>query len=335
MSEFLLPEKRRVINSPSQLNLSFTNLAGAIVPASTASICNMEGFHTLRVPQTSNVRLVRGLANRRSSQELNSATGAQITVGTVPAANTRVSFEFNFQTTSRAARFARPEYEFAMKVVYNVNLQVGDTAAIVLAKLHNSMVVDRNARNRDLVINVVAPTTGTFATVDNATSITRLVFEADDEGTTFVGFKALGDNGLPSSVVTTFNPIVNQAFVRGVGRGSVIEFGNKTVGGNNSAYFPDFDEIPVQNQLYTEISFMTTIVPSVGQMNNSNMNNTSRFVLFLNESTCQSMLTTAALTGFFHQFLDTQYSYTSAGVYLQGILQASVGPSGVNFITNA
>lgn len=323
MADHLLPEKVRVLNNETRYPVSFQDNNSAPASPEVADQMFIQSLGLTKTAQISRAVLTRGRAGANQKLSVTAATAAQITVaGTIPN-NSIIRFRFFLETTKRQASLERPEYEFGRIITFNVNANTGDTAGIILAKLYNSMTVELNSRNRELLIGSGSATAGTFNGL-KATTLTVLEFEALERGTFIKQIEVEGADGLPSSVVTVFAPVTSQEFVEPIGLGFDLEFTQKLQNNNNQSYWFDSADLFDESALYTEISW--DIVVSRPSPYSPNLSNLVRHVVFLKESSCDNVIT--QLADFFEQFSGAQYNATVGGTYTFGVTAGQ-------FITNA
>lgn len=337
MSEYLIPEKVRIINNSANYPATYYDAAKAVVAPGSAVELDITGYGKVKTANLLEAKLVRGLSSALNSFEVNAATPAEITVAGAIPNDTRVTFLFRLETVNREMRLARPEYEFGETLVYNVNLKTGDTANIVLAKLYNSIMFGKH-RNRDFLVTAVG--TGSFDASGRATTLTKLEFSAVLPGTFIKWFKAEDVVNTDSEYVTVFNPTQTQAMIKGINDGSVVEFREKLIGYNNTPYFYDFPEIPIEGQLYTSVYFKFKI--NRPDPKSPHLSETVAMLMYLNESTCGAYIDN--LADFFNTFSDTVLTANVSGgsinpghvtLYTVGAVNYDEGVSLVEFKANA
>lgn len=323
MSEFLIPEKVLVINDSTKYPALFRDNANAVVAAASATQYHQEGIGTTKIAQVTKARLVRGQVPTNERWSITAATAGEITVtGPIPN-NTLVFFEFVVRSTKRQFSLQRPEYQFGQTFRFPVNMNTGDTAGIILAKLYNAITVDENAKERFMIVDSGTTTAGTFVN-GLATTLTELEVVLRERGSYITEFKAVGVDNLASNYITVFNPTRIQAVVAGIGYGSDVEFREKLTYANNEPYFYDFSDIPQENALYTEASW--TISVNRTHPTSPNMSNQIRVVLYINQNNCEPFIDN--LADYFDQFPGTEFDAIVGGVYTKDTTAA-------NFKTNA
>lgn len=319
MSEILMPEKVLIRNTSTKYPIAFLDNNGTAVAATAATRFSVNGYGTFPVAQLSNAKLVRPLAPRFEKWSLTAATAGEITVaGSIPA-NTEVVVEMFVESTRRQFSLARPEYEFGQLFRFVINLNAGETAGTFLAKLYNSVMVEFESKQRELIVASGSGTAGTFAN-GRATTLTELELEIPLRGAFVKYFRVSNKNGSPSSFITVFNPTRIVTMSPGIGYGSDVEFGNKLASYNNTPYHYDFDDIPTETGLYTEVSFSMTAATRDPQ--SSILSRNVRFVMFLNAATCETDIDN--LADLFSQvgFTNTEFYGPVAGVYTNNITAA-------------
>ena len=312
MSEFMFPEKSRIINTPNRYTFRFLDNSNAPTAAATATQLDVQGYGRFRLNQIGSVKMVRGQFPVREKWSLTAATAAEITVtGPIPN-NTYAHVEMVVRSSRRSLILARPEYEFGRTFNFSILLSTGETAATFLAKLYNAIVALRNDKNRDLLIAPGSGTAGTINANDFATSLTELEIELMERGSYIEIFRVTNDNNTPSNYITVFNPTRIQAGSEGIGYGSDVEFTEKVTGNNNMPYGFDFADIPREKELYTEISWIYD-VSNRPDPKSAILSNRPPMLLYINESACESLIDN--LADFFNQVAGTQFSAVVSGVY--------------------
>lgn len=318
MSEILIPEKVLVCNNTTKYPMQFLDNANTPAPSGTATQLDVRGYGRFPLSRLSNAKLVRGLSPRNEKWSITAATPTEITL-TGPVAGAIVVVEFFVESTRRQFVLARPEYEFGRLFSFQIRLSAGETEATFLAKLYNSLTVELNDKNRELIVKSGSGTTGTFNGV-KATSLTELELEVNLRGAFIKWFKVSNVDGTPSNFVTVFNPTRIQEMSAGIGYGSDVEFKEKVTGNNNTPYYFDFTDIPQEDTLYTEISF--DLLANTQDPQSSLLSRRSRFVMYLNENTCESNIDN--LADYFDQLLGANklFNATVAGTYTNGVTAA-------------
>lgn len=250
MSDIMIPEKVRIINKPSKYPITYKDAAGGTVAAAAAVEQDISLFGKTKIAQVENVSLTRGISPKKPVYQLNSGNTAEIQItGPIPA-NTTAYFKFKIETTNREFRLARPEYEFGQLLTYEVLLQTGDTDLEVLRKLYD--VINAGAhRNRKYLVTAKVGSGGTLT----ATTLDILDIVVEENGMFLEDFSVEGEDDLVSQYVTVFNPTNTEQFLKGKGYGSDVEFREKMQYKNNVPYHFDFEEIPVDDALYTVVSW--------------------------------------------------------------------------------
>ncbi|MCS7317143.1 MAG: hypothetical protein NZZ41_02320 [Candidatus Dojkabacteria bacterium] len=318
MSEILIPEKVLIRNNTTKYPLRFLDNSGTPAPAATATQLDIMGFGRFPISRLSNAKLNRGFAPRNEKWVINASTATEITL-TSPVAGAVVVVELFVESTRRQFVLARPEYEFGRLFSFQVRLSASETTATFLAKLYNSIMVDVNDKSRELIVKSGSGTAGTFNGV-KAVSLTKLELEVNLRGAFIKWFKVSNVDGTPSNYVTVFKPTLIQSMSPGIGYGSDIEFKEKVAGNNNVPYYFDFTDIPYEEALYTEISFDLTANTQDPQ--SSLLSKRSRFVIYLNEGSCESEIDN--LADFFNQLTGANKVYNAivSGTYTYNVTAA-------------
>jgi len=295
-SYFQIPEKVRVINNIAKTPISFRNAANAVVAATGAATLSIDGFGRFDLTNIQNATLARGLTPRLQTWSITAATAGEITV-VAPASPTRVWVKIDLESTGRDFATARNQYEFGRTIELEVTANVGETAGTLSAKIYNALFVNTlSGTQKNIFIKPGANTAGTFVN-GAATTMTELEIQSANRDYYIRSFVITSDTGLASTVLTVFAPTETVPFNKGINYGSDVEMRQKRTTFNNWAYGWDTDEIPAETALYTSIYF--EVIPSRVQKQDSNLSDRNRFVLFLNEDTCEPTIDN--LADFFNQ----------------------------------
>lgn len=314
MSEFLLPEKTRIINTVNRFNFRFLDNNNVPTAAASATQLDIQSYGKFRLNQIKNAKLVRGQFPVREKWSITASDSSEISLaGSIPN-NVYAHVEIVVRSSRRQFALARPEYEFGRTFTFSVMLNTGETPATFLAKLYNAMVILRNDKNRDLIVAPGSGTTGTISPNGVATSLNELEIELMERGSYVESFRVTNDNGAPSSYVTIFNPTRIQNASEGIGYGYDVEFTEKMVPFNNAPYGFDFADIPHENELYTEVSWIYD-VSNRPDPKSSLLSNQLSMVLYINENACKPLIDN--LADFFNQVPGTQFSAVVSGVYVK------------------
>lgn len=280
MSEFLIPDTVRVINTASNYPLELRDAADAV----TATATDATGFRVQGVVNTvtkladiTKFRIKRGLSAQQAQYTV---AAADLTVaGTVPE-NSKVFFEFFVENINRSARTNRGTgYEYGVRPMQvDVTIGSADTAATVLGKLHAGINAFANL-GRDFIF-----TSTVTAGTETAPTAIRLDFV--EPGTFLKSTKVLGEDNRDSTLVTGFPAAVTNTVKvsKGIGTGGRLEFYQKIKEGNAAdVRFFDFGEIPDEGSLYTEIAW--TVEYNRKDPKSSELSNKKTFVLYVRETT--------------------------------------------------
>lgn len=284
MSQYLLPEKVRIVNDSSRFTATYLDAAGAATTAAAAVEVSVYQYGKTKTSQVKRVQIIRGLAPQKPKYSVTAATAAQITIGT-PVTGQKVYFEFKLESSDRQFLLARPEYEFGSTRVYEIVLTTGDTAGNILYKLYDA--INSNSEVTRLNEPVLKASVGTGGTLGSGT-LDIISFDVQLDNVYISSFRATGEDSLTSTYVTVWSPVVATEFVAPKGRGKEVEFREKMQAFNNTPYYKDFDEIPIHNAYYTMVAWEIAI--SRTPIAPYDLSSTVRHAVFLNESTCSSII---------------------------------------------
>jgi hypothetical protein len=316
-SYYQIPEKVRVINSTTKTPITFRDAANATAAATAATILSVEGFGRFDLTGIVSATLSRGLTPTLQKFSITAATASEITY-VAPASPTRVWIKIDLESVARDFKNARNQYEFGRTIELEITANPTDTVNTFLAKIYNALFANTSSRtNKQLFVKPGSGTAGTI-TNDVATTLTELEIELSDRNDFIKSFTVTGDNFLASTVLTVFAPTQIVAFNKGINYGFDVEMHQKRTTFNNWAYGHDYDEIPVENALYTSVVF--EITPSRILKQDSNLSDRNRLVLFLNESTCSTVISN--LADFMNQLTNETFNAIVTSVYTYGVTAA-------------
>jgi hypothetical protein len=328
MSGIQITKDILINDSVSQYPYRFT-LAGAPSTPLLADTLWIDGYigngsSGFALNSLSKVYASRSIPEQISTFSLDSTNNSQLNVISTAPAGTFAELFFNIKSEKWDMEFATNLRTFSSP--YNIYLVIGpgETNATLLAKVYNYMTQNDsglqglNPLDGRKVIPVIPATAtvsgnysdGTVFTgilqsavttspyVVNYTSISLLTVTARDSSMYFTNFQALDTTGAPSSVVTAFNPLITQKNFSG--KGTYQKMLTKRLFTDDSvAPFQPWNALErVQpGAVYSEISFHRNInsyFVGGGQISNQNYGRDQHYVMYINESSCQTMLSDLA-----------------------------------------
>lgn len=277
MSEFLFPEKVRVINNAVDYPITYKNAAGAEVAAASAVEADIFLFGKVKTSFLNKVTATRGLLPKKEQWTITAANASEIALaGSIPD-GTKVKVEIVVKDTSRQWRNVRPEYKFGTTLYYTVVIDDADTTETFLWKLYKAINLG-SYRERDFQLK--ATVEGSIDDAARTLDVIGLQFQ--ERGLTIESFRVTGEDLETSTDVTAFAPVKTQEEYKGENYGYDLEFLEKLNYKNNMPYFFDDKERFDESATYTMFSFETNInrpdpKPSV-------YSERKRFVLYIKES---------------------------------------------------
>lgn len=259
-----------------------TDNAGA---ASNVSAFGIQGFGTFKSSQITQFGVSRGHIPQTKKISIDADNTSQMEIDLSGISGSEeIEFRFTVEATNRDFRLAQPEYEFEQKQSFYVKVNSSDTKESILAKLYNKMF-GGNHRQYDRILTPTAVAQAddgvkfdflgnSYTTANNEsvslaearmTAIDKLEVESSDF---FYDIKKVevfdlsttgAISGPESTIVTTFNPVVDVEQDNGVGYGRQLEFVEKRQDFNNYPYFPDFLEVPMEKETYTTFYWSTKV----------------------------------------------------------------------------
>lgn len=318
-THFTIPERVRIFNNSTKFPITFRNNLNAVVAAAGASRLSVEGMGIFNLPNIVNAKMSRGFNPTTQKFSITAATAGEITV-VAPLSATRVWIDIELQSVGRDFATARNDYQFGTTIRKEVTAVPGETAGSLLAKLYNSLFLNTTIfyGKNDFLVKSGSGTAGTFVNA-KATTLTELELEVADRNYFIKSFRVYNDENQASTVLTTFAPTQIVPFNRGINYGSDIEFREKPQFGNNTPYWASFDEIPVENQIYTMLEFTHRVVSDT-QDPALNPNRANK--IFLLQSACEPLID--SLSEFFDQLGAGAKSFDAvvAGTYTYGVTAA-------------
>ena len=280
MSTILIPEKVRVLNTPSQAAVAFRNAANVSTTAALATQFSVEGIGTTKAAHVKRVSLTRGMTFKQNVWNVAFTATASPTFGTPIYLNLLV------ETPNREFRAAAPEYEFRPNLSYKI-LSTGATMTAADISAAFAASINSNAyRNREFL--VTADGTSTPGTLILTVAV-HGGYSESFRGAFIRSIKLLNEAGTP------FNPaqvsVVNTQVVkanRGINYGSDLEFKYKLQRGNSGEYFFDREEIPAERQYYTIVAWDLKVDRPDPKAHD--VSEYVRMVLILNEATMESVI---------------------------------------------
>jgi len=278
MSEFLFPEKVRVINDPTSYPVTFKNAAGGTVAAAAAFEADIQFFGQVKTPFLRRATLTRGFSPQPETYSITAATATEIALAASIPNGTKAVVEIEVRTTSRAMEYVRPEYVFGENIRYSISIDEADTPNVFLYKLYKAMTL-ASYRERDFKIEATATNID-----DVARTIDSLTMALTGRGAYVQSFKVTNEASEVSSDVTVFAPALVKKGSKGIGYGFELEFLEKLQYKNNTPYFFDDAERFDEKALYTMISFDTVIGRPSREATPSTYSDYKRFVLYIKET---------------------------------------------------
>lgn len=280
MAQHVIPEMVRVINSPTKYPITFNADANEATAFTVATVGTTKNAHISRFS------LTRGILAQKPKYRVTAATAAEITAATTIPSSSKLFLEIEIGTTGRELRFANHQYNFSYTLHYDVALPSGTgtvTAGKVLFAIHKAINQSSGEDFEFLLKASVAPT-GTLG----ADTLDILSLDVQQPKTFIKSIKLLGEDDEPSVYVTTFAPVEYVQFVAPRGDGNDIEFREKLIEHNNTPYWKDFTDIPVEGQLYTQVAWEWTVQRPDPKAHD--LSSKVRRVIYLNEATCESVI---------------------------------------------
>lgn len=248
-----------VVNVPSEYPITYTGGAGT---AADSTHMIVEHFKKIDFTRIQGVRATRAVAGVSQVENVTAATAAEITVGTVPSGNYVQFLSFDVQSEDNEALYARDQLTFGKDfITLEVLLNVGDTAAIVLAKVYNAFKAwaDIHPEKKNFIYIDEDASTVTLNGNGFATSAAELVFTSDDNDISWTS-KWVDSVNLPSTVITVWAPNVTQVNDPGRGTDRWV-YGSVRIDTDNSKrpWAPYGDQQHVTGALYSSIYFEEVI----------------------------------------------------------------------------
>ena len=279
MSTILIPEKVRVLNSPTQANVVFRNNAGATALPGVATQLFVDSIGLTKASHVKRVSLTRGLTFKQNTWSV------AFTVTSTPTFNTPLYLEVVVETPNREFRSARPEYEFRSTFRYKI-LSDGTLNAAEASSQFAASVNSNAYRNREfLVVGDGVTTPGTLVLSVQAPQ----GYSEGYRGAFIRSIRLVNEQGSPFnpgqvSIVATETVKAN----RGINYGADLEFKYKLQRGNSGEYFFDREEIPYEKQYYTVAAWDIKVDRPDPKAHD--VSEYVRVVLILNEATMESVI---------------------------------------------